>query len=97
VSDMAGYITSLLLLAAVVAGALLLAWRRRMSLVSGRSGGGLRAIEFVPLGPRDRLVLAECEGRRYLLAQGPQGVTLLDRLFETGASSVAGVEGAVAR
>ena len=89
---MAGYVTSLLLLAAVVAGAVL-AWRRRNAGVAGRGGASLRAIEFAPLGPRDRLVLAECEGRRYLLAQGPQGVTLLDRLFENGAPLAAGDSG----
>jgi flagellar biogenesis protein FliO len=90
---MAGYVTSLLLLAAVVAGAAVLAWRRRNAGVAGRGGASLRAIEFAPLGPRDRLVLAECEGRRYLLAQGPQGVTLLDRLFENGAPLAAGDSG----
>jgi len=96
VSDMAGYVTSLLLLAAVVAAAAVLAWRRRHAVVAGRGGASLRAIEFAPLGPRDRLVLAECEGRRYLLAQGPQGVTLLDRLFENGTPLAAG-EGGVTR
>jgi flagellar biogenesis protein FliO len=93
---MAGYVTSLLLLAAVVAAAAVLAWRRRHAVVAGRGSASLRAIEFAPLGPRDRLVLAECEGRRYLLAQGPQGVTLLDRLFENGTPLAAG-EGGVAR
>ena len=93
---MAGYVTSLLLLAAVVAAAAVLAWRRRHAVVAGRGSASLRAIEFAPRGPRDRLVLAECEGRRYLLAQGPQGVTLLDRLFENGTPLAAG-EGGVAR
>ena len=76
---MVGYGLSLLLVAAIVAGALALAWRRRVSGPIRRSAGVLRTLEFAPLGPNARLVLAECDGRRYLLAQAANGVTLVDR------------------
>lgn len=80
-SGVTGYILALLLLLAVVAGALALTWRRRGGLErQGRDAVRLRALAVVPIGGESRLVLAECEGRRYLLAQNPQGVTLLDRL-----------------
>lgn len=64
-SGVTGYLLSLLLLLAVVAAALALAWRRRPGL---------------PPGGENSLVLAECEGRRYLLGQNRQGLSLLDRL-----------------
>lgn len=80
-SGVTGYLLSLLLLLAIVASALTLAWRRRAGLQSqGRDGVRLRALAVVSIGGDNRLVLAECEGRRYLLAQNPQGVSLLDRL-----------------
>ena len=54
----------------------------------------------MPLGPNARLILAECDGKRYLLAQGAQGVTLIDRLADgptpTPTPAVAAVAAAVA-
>jgi hypothetical protein len=80
---MLGYGLSLLLLAVIVAVAAVLAWRRRGGGASPRAGQQLRALEFARLGPHDRLVLAECDGKRYLLAQGVRGVTLIDRLADS--------------
>jgi flagellar biogenesis protein FliO len=83
-NGMWGYGVSLLLLSVIVAGAVVLAWRRRGGgAVGKRMGNQLRALEFAPLGPNDRLVLAECDGKRYLLAQGVRGVTLIDRLADS--------------
>lgn len=80
-SGVTGYLLSLLLLLAVVAAALALAWRRRAGRQSGaRDAVRLRALAVVPLGGENSLVLAECEGRRYLLGQNRQGLSLLDRL-----------------
>lgn len=78
---MLGYGLSLLVVAVFVAVAVVLAWRRRGG-VGKQAGNQLRALEFAPLGPNDRLILAECDGKRYLLAQGAQGVTLIDRLAD---------------
>lgn len=81
-SSIAGYSSalslSLLLLLVVVAVWLL--WRRPRNAVGRRTRSSLRTLEASALGPRDRLLLVECEGRRYLLSQGVQGVRLLDRL-----------------
>jgi hypothetical protein len=78
---MVGYGLSLLVVAVIVGVAVALAWRRRGGNGLGRRAGQqLRTLEFVPLGPSDRLILAECDGKRYLLAQGSRGVTLIDRL-----------------
>lgn len=78
-----GYGMSLLVVAVIVAVAVALAWRRRGGMGYGqRAGQQLRTLEFAPLGPNDRLILAECDGKRYLLAQGARGVTLIDRLAD---------------
>lgn len=75
-SNMTGYALSLLLLVALVAVALSLAWRRRSPSASGTKGE-VRVLEVVPVGPTDRLVLVGLAGQRYLLAQGTRGLTML--------------------
>ncbi|WP_439114060.1 flagellar biosynthetic protein FliO [Hydrogenophaga sp.] len=77
---MAGYSSALVLLVLLVAVAVWLLWRRPRQGPGGRSSASLRMLEAFALGPRDRLLLVECDGRRYLLSQGVQGVRLLDRL-----------------
>lgn len=79
-SGLAGYSSALVLLCLLVAVAVWLLWRRPRPGSGGRSGASLRLLEASALGPRDRLLLVECDGRRYLLSQGVQGVRLLDRL-----------------
>ncbi len=77
---MLSYAPSLLLLAAIVAVAVVLGWRRHgMRLQRHPAAAGLRTLEVAGLGGNDRLVLAECLGRRYLLAQGSQGLVVVDR------------------
>lgn len=71
----------LLVLLVGLAGWLL--WRRPRDLAGRRVNASLRMLEVHALGPRDRLLLVECEGQRYLLSQGVQGVRLLDRLDAT--------------
>ena len=83
------YATALLLLAAIVAVALVLGWRRRGMGLQRHASAGLRTLEVAAVGSNDRLVLAECLGRRYLLAQGSQGLVMLDRWPDaTGAALV---------
>ena len=82
-SGMMGYRSSPLMAAVIVALAVVLAWRRRAGSGLGkRAGQQLRTLEITALGPNDRLILAECDGKRYLLAQGARGVTLIDRLAD---------------
>jgi flagellar protein FliO/FliZ len=80
VSGIAGYGSALSLLLLLVAVAVWLLWRRPRNAAGRRTRSSLRTLEASALGPRDRLLLVECEGRRYLLSQGVQGVRLLDRL-----------------
>jgi flagellar biogenesis protein FliO len=75
-SNMTGYVLSLLLLLALVAAALSLAWRRRSPSARGTKGE-VRVLEVVAVGPTDRLVLVGLAGQRYLLAQGTRGLTML--------------------
>ncbi|MDH4390286.1 MAG: flagellar biosynthetic protein FliO [Aquabacterium sp.] len=79
-SDMLSYAPPLLLLAGIVTAAVVLTWRRHgLSLRRPSATAGLRTLEVALVGGNDRLVLAECLGRRYLLAQGSQGLVMLDR------------------
>lgn len=79
-SNMLSYAPPLLLLAAIVAAAVALTWRRRgLGLQRRPASAGLRTLEVAAVGGNDRLVLAECLGRRYLLSQGSHGVVMLDR------------------
>lgn len=73
---MTGFAFSLLLLLVLVAVALWLAWRRRLP-GAGVAKGEVRVLEVVPVGPTDRLVLVSHAGQRYLLSQGPRGLTML--------------------
>ncbi|MDM7942416.1 MAG: flagellar biosynthetic protein FliO [Hydrogenophaga sp.] len=77
----AGYGSAALLLLMLVVLALWLIWRRPRGGGGGlRSKAAIRTLEAAALGGRDRLLLVECDGRRYLLSQGVQGVQLIDRL-----------------
>lgn len=92
----AGYGSAGLLLLILVVLALWLIWRRPRGAGGGlRSRAAIRTVEALALGSRDRLLLVECDGRRYLLSQSVQGVQLIDRLGPTGsdAPSPAGMVG----
>ena len=78
-SNAAGYTLLLVLLAALVGAALLLAARRRGPGLLRREGS-LRVLESLALGPRERVLLLECQGRRFLVGQGAQGLVLLARV-----------------
>jgi len=57
-----------------------LAWwlvRSRMGLV--QKDGPLKLVQILPVGPRERLLVVEIEGRRLLIGATPQHLTLLDR------------------
>jgi hypothetical protein len=93
---MLSYAPSLLLLAAIVAVAVALGWRRHgLRLQRSPAAAGLRTLEVAGLGGNDRLVLAECLGRRYLLAQGSQGLVVVDRWPEPAETAPAPVQAPV--
>lgn len=55
-----------------------LAWwlvRSRASLV--QRDGPLRLIQIIPVGPRERLLLVELDGRRLLIGATPQSISLI--------------------
>ena len=85
---MLSYGPPLLLLASIVAVALVLGWRRRGVGLQRHPSAGLRTREVAAVGSSDRLVLAECLGRRYLLAQGSQGLVMLDRWPEAAGAAL---------
>lgn len=85
---MLSYAPPLLLLASIVAVALVLGWRRRGVGLQRHPSAGLRTLEVAAVGSSDRLVLAECLGRRYLLAQGSQGLVMLDRWPEAAGAAL---------
>jgi hypothetical protein len=85
---MLSYGPPLLLLASIVAVALVLGWRRRGVGLQRHPSAGLRTLEVAAVGSSDRLVLAECLGRRYLLAQGSQGLVMLDRWPEAAGAAL---------
>lgn len=43
-----------------------------------RSQGGMHIVEQLPVGPRQRVVLIETQGRKVLLAVGQERVSLLE-------------------
>ena len=62
---------------------IVLLWRagRRLAQRRGTADGHrLRVVATRYLEPRKALLLVEVEGRKLLLAMGPQGIELLDRL-----------------
>lgn len=64
----------------------LLAWwlvRSRGSLV--QRDGPMRLVQIMPVGPRERLLLVELEGRRLLVGATGQQLTLLDSTQTTTA------------
>ena len=67
---------SVLMLVVLLLVAGTLAWRRRGGLSAGKSSSRLRTLAITPIGPRDRLLLIECDSQRFLLAQGPAGVAV---------------------
>lgn len=73
-----GYTLVLLVLAALVGAALVL--RRRRPGVAGIDSGRLRLLDSVAVGVQQRVVLLECDGMRWLLSQGADGVRLVDRV-----------------
>lgn len=84
----AGYGAAALLLSLLVMAALWLLWKSpKVEGGRTRSKASIRTLEAAALGSRDRLLLVECEGRRYLLSQGLQGVQLIDRLGPTGSDA----------
>lgn len=84
-SGAAGYSSALSLLVLLVVVAVWLLWKRPRDAAGRlRSRGSIRTLEAAALGSRDRLLLVECDGRRYLLSQGVQGVRLIDRLDPPG-------------
>ena len=85
--DMVGTSLSLLMLVVLLLVAGTLAWRRRGGLSAGKSSSRLKTLAITPIGPRDRLLLIECDSQRFLLAQGPAGLTLIDRVADVGADS----------
>jgi len=68
---------------ALVLGLILALWRLGRFLAQRRAtpeGQRLRVVATRYLEPRKALLLVEVEGRRLLLALGPQGIQLLERL-----------------
>jgi flagellar biogenesis protein FliO len=75
-----GVLLALLLLAATVVVAMgIERWIHPRSRRTA-STAGLRLLNQLRVGPGQRLLLLDCDGRRYLLSQGGQGVRLIDRL-----------------
>ena len=50
---------------------------KRLKLTPVRGGGRLSVLESAYLGPKERLVLVECDGRQVLLGVNPQCITKL--------------------
>ncbi len=84
---MVGTSLSLLMLVVLLLVAGTLAWRRRGGMSAGKSNSRLKTLAITPIGPRDRLLLIECDSQRFLLAQGPTGLTLIDRVVDVDADS----------
>lgn len=74
-------LTGLLSLVLVIGAILLLAWgARRFQLpLVGRSGA-VRVISSTPLGPRERLVVADVAGKQLLLGVTSSQISLLHEL-----------------
>jgi flagellar biogenesis protein FliO len=51
-------------------------WAGRTARVARR----LQVLETLPLGPKKQLLLISCDGERYLVATGPDGVQTLTRV-----------------
>ncbi|QUN06862.1 flagellar biosynthetic protein FliO [Shewanella yunxiaonensis] len=52
---------------------------KRLNLVSG-THGVIKTLAQTPVGPKERLVLAELDGQQYLLGVTSSQITLLDKL-----------------
>lgn len=67
-------------LALVIGIILLLAYMtKRLKLISANNSG-LKTISATPLGQKEKLVLVELEGQRYLLGVTNHQITLIDKL-----------------
>lgn len=65
-----------------LAWALLRGWRRLQAVASGRGAAEAQALRFVralPLGARERVVLLDHAGERWMLGVTAGGITLLAR------------------
>jgi flagellar biogenesis protein FliO len=73
---------SLLLVLGLVGGGLYLLRKYGMRRLPGSGGGRLKLEETLALGDRRFVSILRADEERYLLAMGPQGVTLISRLRE---------------
>jgi flagellar protein FliO/FliZ len=88
---MDGFLHQLLVMVAALAGVLALAWAT-LRLLRGRFGGGgpparggagadeaLRFVRALPVGPKERVVLMDHRGERWMLGVTAGGISLLAR------------------
>ncbi|KAF0096124.1 MAG: hypothetical protein E1N59_91 [Puniceicoccaceae bacterium 5H] len=84
--DLGLWVQIIAILALGGAGAWLIAAKKGVNpfaKLQGQSGGGtLKILETRPLGQRQYLMVVSADGKRLLLAAGPQGVRLLKELDE---------------
>ncbi|MEZ5649176.1 MAG: flagellar biosynthetic protein FliO [Burkholderiaceae bacterium] len=78
---------SLLVLGSLFVAALVIWARNRLDILPRKKSASMRVVESLPLGPRERAVLIEIQGRRLLLGVTAQSVCRLQELDQAERAS----------
>ncbi len=78
--ELAGIFVPLLLVIALLVGTLLILQRR---FKVGKTDGPLRVVQVLPVGPKERIVVLQQEGRLFAVGVAPGAVRFISDLSET--------------